>query len=63
MMPLNYILKKCTKSQEKVIYIDNIKLFTRNEELETLIQTIRIYSQDKGMELSIEKLYHAHKKK
>ena len=34
---------------------DNIKLFENNEkELGTLIQTIRIYSQDLGMEFGIE---------
>ena len=36
--------------------MDNIKLFAKNEkELETLIQAVRIYSQDIGMELGIEK--------
>ena len=36
------------------MYVDNIKLFTKNEkELETLIQTIRIYSQDIGMECAM----------
>ena len=65
MMPLNHKLKKCTagyklnRSQEKVnhqMYMDDIKLFAKNEkELETLIQTIRIYSQDIGMEFGIEK--------
>ena len=38
------------------MYIDDIKLFAKNEkELETLIQTVRIYSQDIGMEFGIEK--------
>ena len=38
------------------MYIDDIKLFTKNEkELETLIYTVRIYSQDIGMEFGIEK--------
>ena len=56
MMPLNHILRKYTggyelhKSQEKInhlIYMDNIKLFAKNEkELETFIQTVNIYSQD-----------------
>ena len=65
MMPLNHILRKCTaryklsKSQEKInhlMYMDNIKLFAKNEkELETLIHAVRIYSQDIGMEFSIEK--------
>ena len=51
--------KKFTKSQEKVyhlMYMDDFKLFAkRGKELETLIQTIRIYSQDTGMEFGIEK--------
>ena len=65
MMPLNHILRKCTtgyklsRSQEKLnhlMYMDDIKLFTKNEkELETLIHTIRINSQDIGMEFGIEK--------
>ena len=65
MMPLNHILRKCTagyklgRSQEKInhlIYMDDIKLFAKNEtELETLIHTVRIYIQDIGMELGIEK--------
>ena len=34
----------------------NIKAFTKNErELEFLMQTIKIYSQDVGMEFGIEK--------
>ena len=65
MMPLNHILRKCTagyklsRSQEKVnhlMYIDDIKLFAKNEkELETLTHTVRIYSRDIGMEFGIEK--------
>ena len=65
MMTLNHILRKCTagyklsRSQEKInhlMYMDDIKLFTKNEkELETLIHTIRIYSQGIGMEFGIEK--------
>ena len=36
--------------------MDDIKLFTKNQkELETLIQTVRIYNQDIGMEIGIEK--------
>ena len=60
MIPLNHILRKCTaeyklsKSQEKInhlMYMDDIKLFAKNEkELETLIHAVRIYSQDVGME-------------
>ena len=65
MMSFNYILRKCTgvykftKCQEKVNYlmnIDDIKIFVKNEkEMETLIQTVRIYSQNIGMEFGIEK--------
>ena len=36
--------------------MDDIKLFDKNEkELETLLQTVRIYSQDIWMEFDIEK--------
>ena len=65
MMPLNHILRKCSagyklsRSQEKInhlMYMDDIKLFAKNEkELETLIHTVRIFSQDIGMEFGIEK--------
>ena len=64
-MPLNHVLRKCTaryklsKSPEKInhlMYMDDIKLFAKNEkELETLIHAIKIYSQDIGMEFGIEK--------
>ena len=64
-MPLNQIIKKCTaeykhsKSSEKInhlMYIDDIKLFVKNEkELETLIHAVRIYSQYIGIEFGIEK--------
>ena len=38
------------------MYMDDIKLFTKNEkELKTLIHTVRIYSQDIGMEFGFEK--------
>ena len=38
------------------MYMDDIKLFAKNEkELETLMQTIRIYYQDREMEFGIEK--------
>ena len=65
MMPLNHILRKCTagyklnRSQEKVnhlMYMDDIKLFAKNDkELETRINTVRIYSRDIGMKFDIEK--------
>ena len=38
------------------MYMDDIKLFAKNvKERETLIHTVRIYSQDIGMEFGIEK--------
>ena len=38
------------------MYMDDIKLFAKNEkEQETLIHTVRIYSQDIEMEFGIEK--------
>ena len=38
------------------MYIDGVQLFAKNEkELKTLIHTVRIYSQDIGMEFGIEK--------
>ena len=50
---------KFSKSQEKInhlMYMDNIKLFAKSEkELETQIHTVRIYSQDMGMEFGWEK--------
>ena len=65
MMPFNPILRKypagyeINRSQEKInclMYMVDIKLFAKNEnELETLILTLRIYSQDIGMEFSLEK--------
>ena len=64
-MPLHYAIRKCTggykftKSPEKInqrISMDDIKLFAKNEkELETLNQTIGIYSQDRGIEFNTEK--------
>ena len=64
-MPHNHKLRKwtgrykLTKSQEKInhlMYMDDIKLFPKTEkELETIIQTVRIYIQDIGMEFGIEK--------
>ena len=39
-----------------IIILDDIKLLAKNEkELETLIQTVRIYTQDIGMGFCIEK--------
>ena len=47
------------KTQEKInhqLYKDDIKLFTKREkQLETLLQEVRIYCEDLGMEFGIEK--------
>ena len=62
--PLNHRVRKCTegykfiKSKEKInqfVYIDNVKLFAKIQKKWRLIQTIRIYNQDIGMEFGIEK--------
>ena len=58
MMLLNYLGATIfTKWQEKIhhlMYMDDIKLFAKNEkEVEIMIQTKRIYSQDKGMEFGM----------
>ena len=38
------------------MYMADIKLFTKNQkEMETLMQAVRIYSEDIGMEFGIEK--------
>ena len=65
MMPLNHIFRECaaeykhSRSQEKInhiMYMDDFKLFVKIEkELETLIHTVRIYSEDIGMDFGIEK--------
>ena len=64
MMLLNHILRKCTaghklsRSQEKInhrMYMNDIKLFVKNEEIETLIHTLRIYRQDIRIEFCIGK--------
>ena len=66
MKPLYNIHRKFTggyrfaKLQGRInylMYMDNIKLFTKYEkELEILIQTVRIYSQDIVVEFHIKKL-------
>ena len=62
MMPLSHIFRNCADGyklhefQEKIyhlIYIDDIKHFVKNEkEVEPLIQPVRIYSEDIGMDLA-----------
>ena len=65
MMPLNHILRKCMsetnllnrkKEINPLMKMDDIKLFSKKEkDLGTLIQAVRIYSQDIAMEFAIEK--------
>ena len=59
--------QKVTNLQKKVkylMYMDGIQIFAKNEkELETLIQTIRIYSKDIGMEFGIERCVNNEKVK
>ena len=65
MMPLNHALRKyaagfkLSKSLEKIdylIYLDDIKVISKNQkEVRKLRQTVRIYSQNIGMEFGIEK--------
>ena len=65
MMPLNYTLRKsigcykCHKSQEKyqpsTIHGRHQNVRQNEKELETLIQAVRIYNDDIGMEFGIEK--------
>ena len=60
MMPPNYILRKCTASVnckiDHLMYMDSIKLFAKSwKELEALILTVRIYSQDIGIGFGWEK--------
>ena len=39
-----------------IMYTDDMKLFAKNEkELETVIHAVRMYTQDIGIELDIEK--------
>ena len=57
---------KLSKSKEKInhlMYMDDIKLFAKNEELATLIQTVRIYRQYIRMELRNRKMRHANNEK
>ena len=65
MIPLSSILRKAkeayefSESKEKInhlLFMDNLKLYSRSEkELHSLVQTVRIFSEDIGMEFGIEK--------
>ena len=65
LIPLSLILRKAkaayefSESKEKVnrlLFIDNLKLYSQSEkELDSLIQTVHVFSKDIGMEFVIEK--------
>ena len=55
MMPLNFILRKYSGNY-RFTYTDDPKLLAKNEkEMAILIQKIRIFSKDLGMEFAVEK--------
>ena len=65
MIPLSLILRKAkaayefSESKEKInhlLYMDDFKLYSRSEKgLDSLVQTVRVFSEDIGMEFGIEK--------
>ena len=65
LIPFSLILKKAkaayqfSESKEKIkdlLFMDDLKLYSRSEKgLDSLIQTVRIFSEDIGMEFGIEK--------
>ena len=55
-MHWRYTFSKLLEKINHQMYMDDIKLFTKSEkELDTLIQTMRMYSQDIWMEFGSEK--------
>ena len=65
LIPLTSVLKKTkhgyefAKNREKInhlLYMDDLKLYAKSEkELDSLIQTVRVFSKDIGMQFGIEK--------
>ena len=65
MIPLSLILRKAkaayefSESKEKInhlLFVDDLKLYSRTEKgLDSLVQTIRVFSEDIGIEFGIEK--------
>ena len=65
LIPLNLILRKAkaayefSDSKEKInhlLFMDDLKLYSRSEKgLDSLLQTVHVFSEDIGMEFSIEK--------
>ena len=65
LIPLSLILRKTkaayefSESKDKInhlLFMDDLKLYSRSEKgLDSLVQTVRIFSEDIGMEFGIEK--------
>ena len=65
LIPLSLILRKAkaayefSESKEKInhlLFMDDLKLYNRSEKgLDSLVQTVRVFSEDIGMEFGIEK--------
>ena len=65
LIPLSFILSKAmatyefSESKEKInhlLFMDDLKLYSRSEKgLNSLVQTVRVFSEDIGMEFGIEK--------
>ena len=65
LIPLSFILRKAkaayefSESKEKInclLFMDDLKLYSRSEKgLDLLVQTVRVFSEDIGMEFCIKK--------
>ena len=65
LIPLSLILRKAkaahefSESKEKInhlLFMNDLKLYSRSEKgLDSLVQTVRVFSEDIGMEFGIEK--------
>ena len=65
LIPLSLLLRKAkaayefSESKENIshlLFMDDLKLYSRSEKgLDSLVQTVRIFSEDIGMEFGIEK--------
>ena len=65
LIPLSLILRKAkaaygfSESKEKInhlLFMDDLKLYSRSEKgLDSLVQTVPVFSEDTGMEFGIEK--------
>ena len=55
------VVYEFSESKEKInhlLFVDNLKLHSRSEKrLDSLVKTIRVFSEDIGMEFGIEKYY------